>query len=118
MFADLFRAFRAGQELANAETWKKRQVLVNALVALLTAGMALAAAFGHPLNLDAQGVQAIAAAVAALVGLFNGAATVATTSRIGLPRKADDPPGPGSDGGDPLRLDPADPDVFGAGHRG
>lgn len=118
MFGDLFRAFRAGQELANAETWKKRQVLVNAMVAILTAVVALAAAFGHPLNLDAQGVQAIAASVAALVGLFNGAATVATTSRVGLPPAADDPPGPGSDGGDPVRLDPANPDVFGTGNRG
>ena len=110
---DLLSAFRAGRELANAETWKKRQVLVNALVAVLTAAVALAA------FLD---VQAIAASVAAVVGLFNGAATVATTTRIGMPSKADDPPNAKTSGDadgkpDGDLLKPFDPDVFGTRDR-
>lgn len=109
---DIFSVFRAGKELANAETWKKRQVLVNALVALLTAGVAIAAAFGYPLNLDSQDVQTIAAAIAALVGVFNGAATVATTTRIGLPPKANDSPGDGTDTKPAVDLHPFDADVF------
>ena len=117
LIPDLFIAFRAGKELANAETWKRRQVLVNALVALLTAGVAIAAAFGYPLNLDANGVQAIAAAVAALVGVFNGAATVATTTRIGLPPKTDDTPGGGKDTKPAVNLEPFDADVFGTRDR-
>lgn len=119
---DLFSAFRAGRELANTATWKKRQVLVNALVAVLTAAVALAAFLGHPVNLDSQDVQAIAAAIAALVGVFNGAATVATTTRIGLPSKADDQPDKKTSGdaageaSDDL-LKPFDPDVFGTRDR-
>lgn len=119
---DLLSAFRAGRELANAETWKRRQVLVNALVAVITFAVALAAFLGHPVNLDSHDVQAIAAAVAAVVGLFNGAATVATTTRIGLPAKPDDPPdtktsgdAAGEDSDDLLK--PFDPDVFGTRDR-
>lgn len=112
LIGDFFQAFRAGKELANAETWKKRQVLVNALVAVLTALVAIAAFVGHPLNLESQDIQAIAAAVAALVGVFNGAAAVATTKRIGLPPKPDDQPGQGGDERDSVRRDPADADVF------
>jgi len=119
---DLLSAFRAGRELANAETWKKRQVLVNALVAVLTAAVALAAFLGHQVNLDSQDVQAIAASVAAVVGLFNGAATVATTTRIGMPSKADDPPNAKTSGDadgkpDGDLLKPFDPDVFGTRDR-
>ena len=98
MIGDIFRVLRAGVELTNAETWKRRQVLVNAVAALLGALVALAAAFGHPLDIDAEGVNAIAGAVAAVVGLFNGWATVATTTRIGLPPRGD----PGEPG-DPAR---------------
>lgn len=103
---DLFRVLRAGEELANAETWKKRQVLVNALTVLLSSGLAVASAYGHTVNLDADGVAAIAGAVAAAVGVFNAWATVATTGRIGLPPAAGDPPAGGADGsghGSPAR---------------
>ncbi len=98
MISEFFRVLRAGVELSNAETWKRRQVLVNALAALLGALVALAAAFGHPLAIDQEGVNALASAVAAVVGLFNGWATVATTTRIGLPARTDDVP-PGRDDG-------------------
>ena len=104
MIGDIFRVLRAGVELSNAEVWKKRQVLVNALAALLGALAALAAAFGHPLAIDQDGISALAAGIAAAVGVFNGWATVATTTRIGLPARGDDsaaPPSAGDPGGDP-----------------
>lgn len=97
MLTELINAFRAGAELANAEVWKKRQVLVNALVAFLSAALAVAAAAGYTINLDDDGVRAIAGALAALVGLFNAGATVATTTRIGLPSRRD---AVGADGAD------------------
>lgn len=96
---DLFRVLRAGEELANAETWKRRQVLVNALTVLLSSGLAVAAAYGHALNIDQDGVASIAGAVAAVVGVFNAWATVATTERIGVQGNAGDPPSAGADGG-------------------
>lgn len=102
MIGEFFRVLRAGVELSNAETWKRRQVLVNALAALLGALAALAAAFGHPLAIDQEGVNALAGAVATVVGLFNGWATVATTTRIGLSARPDDaPPGRDDGSGDP-----------------
>ena len=52
---DLFRVLRAGEELANAETWKKRQVLVNALTVLLSSGLVVASAYGHTVALDTEG---------------------------------------------------------------
>lgn len=94
---DFFSAFRAGKELANAITWKQAQVLTNALVALLTAAVAIAAAFGYRLAIDDAGVQSVAAGIVALVGLFNGGVTVATTVRIGLQPEAGDPRGGGND---------------------
>lgn len=101
MIGDIFRVLRAGVELTNAETWKRRQVAVNALSATLAALVALASSFGYPLPLDKDGIDAIAAGVVAVVGLFNGWATVATTSRIGLPPRGN----PGAPG-DPARPDP------------
>lgn len=86
---DFIAVFRLGNELANAETWKRRQNLVNALVGFLGASLAIAAAFGHPVNLDQEGINHIAGAIAAVVGLFNIGATVATTTRIGLPPRGD-----------------------------
>ena len=90
LIQDFFRVFRLGYELTNAELWKRRQVLVNTLAAFIGAAVAVAAAFGYPINLDSDGVNAIAGAIAALVGLFNAGATVATTTRIGLPNRGDD----------------------------
>lgn len=95
---DFFSAFRAGKELAKAVTWKQAQVLTNALVALLTALVAIAAAFGYKIALDNAGVQSVAAGVVALVGLFNGGVTVATTVRLGLQPEAGDTRGGGNDG--------------------
>ena len=96
---DLFRVLRAGEELANAETWKKRQVLVNALTVLLSSSLVVASAYGHTVALDTEGVASIAGAIAALAGVFNAWATVSTTERIGLSPGAGNPPPAGSDGG-------------------
>ena len=111
LIGDFIQAFKAGKELANAETWKRRQVLVNSVAALGMAALSIAAAFGYRINLDADGVQAIAAAVAAIVGLFNAGATVATTTRIGLPDRADNgtdatPAGEVEQQPEPIQPDP------------
>ncbi len=118
MIADLFRVVRAGQELANAETWKKRQALANALVALLVPLAAIGAQAGYLPPLGQSDLELVAGGVAALVlGLFNLWATYATTRRIGLPpRPADLPDGTddgirdGSPAGDPAVRRP-DPDA-------
>lgn len=85
----IFDSLRAGQELANAETWKRRQVAINNLVVLLTVGFSFAHAFGYAAEISQDQLVDIASGVYGLVGLFNTWATVATTKKIGLPPKAD-----------------------------
>ena len=87
-YFDIFRVLRAGQEIANAETWKNRTALVNALAALLTAGAGIAASTGHQLPIDEQGIAAVATGLGTLfVFLLNIWSTYATTGRVGLPSR-------------------------------
>lgn len=89
-----------GKELANAEAWKRRQVILGALTALLPA---LAIVAGVDLS-DAD-VQAIAAGVAALAGCVQSYLAVATSARVGLPpRRA-----PGDPGGTGPGIDRSNP---------
>jgi hypothetical protein len=87
---DFFSALQAGKELANARTWKQAQVLTSKLTVFASAAIGIAAAFGYPLPLTPEQIGIVAGAVGVLVGLFNGTATVVSTSRIGLPPRGDD----------------------------
>jgi hypothetical protein len=89
LIVDFFRVLQTGQELANAEIWKKRQLAINALVVLITAGASLARSFGYSLGLGEEQIKDLAGGVYAVVGVFNAWATVATTGRIGLPPRGD-----------------------------
>lgn len=89
LIKDFFDAFTAGKELSNATAWKNAQLVTAKLTVLLGAALAIAAAFGHTVPLTSEQVVTIAGAVAAVVGLFNGTATVVSTKRIGLPPKND-----------------------------
>lgn len=118
MIANIFRVFRAGQELANAEVWKKRQALANALVALLVPLAAIGAQAGYLPPLGQNDIELVAGGIAALLlGMFNLWATFATTRRIGLPPRpadlpagTDDGSGDGSPAGDNASRRP-DPDA-------
>jgi hypothetical protein len=103
---DFLKALKAGEELTNAVTWKNRQALINALVALLVPVAAIARAYGYPIPLsDDQIVQLVGLFV---VLVFNVWATFATTARIGLPASGGDSPAAGTDGtgyGEPARTD-------------
>lgn len=85
-----------GKELANAEAWKHRQIVLGILTALLPA-----AAIAAGVDLADADVQAIAAGIAAVVGVLNSYLGAATSARVGLsPRRAPDDPagtGPGVD---------------------
>lgn len=106
---DIFSAMRAGKELANAETWKRAQVRTAAIVALLSAALGIAKAFGIEIPLTPEEVNAIALVIGMVGGLFMGVATLVSTSRIGLPSRRDVLP----DG----RSDP-EPDGGGGGATG
>lgn len=81
-----------GKELANAEVWKSRQIVLGILTALLPA-----AAIAAGVDLSDADTQAIAAGVAAVVGVLNSYLGAATSARVGLPARC--PPGDERDPG-------------------
>ena len=81
-FVDLFKE---GQELANASTWKNRTAVVNILVATFGTFLALAKGFGHPLEVDADTQQNLAAGVVAAVAVVNAIMHVVANKDVGMP---------------------------------
>lgn len=98
----LLDLFRYGGEVANAEAWKRGQVTVNSLVALLAALVALSRAFGYDIPVSDDGIAAIAGGLFAATNLVF---TVVSSSRVGLlPAKPVQP----DSGPDPTK--PAEPE--------
>jgi hypothetical protein len=94
VISDFFSAFQVGKELANAATWKHAQVVVAKLSILIGAIVSILGAFGYAIPLTPEQIGILAGAVVVIVGLFNGTATVVSTSRIGLsPSSGDVLPG-------------------------
>ena len=94
ILGDFFSAFQAGKELSNATTWKKAQVVVAKLSILFGAAISILAAFGYVVPLTPDQIGILAGAIGVIVGLFNGTATIVSTSRIGLSSgDSDDLPG-------------------------
>ena len=93
MISEMINALRAGQELKNSTKWKNLQATTGLVTALLGAGIMVLGWVGiHP-PLSAEQVGALAGGIAAVLGLFNGYTTVATTQRddvMGLPPKRPD----------------------------
>lgn len=82
------RAMKAGEELANAETWKNRQSIINAIIILAVAGTEIAKAYGYVLPFSEAQVGVVVTVV--VTGLFNIWATFSTSKRVGLPSRAGD----------------------------
>jgi len=79
----LCRALRAGESLADPASWKNRQLLSTAILAILY----LLVTF-MPVPLAPDDINAIASGLSLLGGTINGYLTVATTEKVGLPDKA------------------------------
>lgn len=84
LIKNFFDAFQAGKSLANATTWKNAQLLGSKLAILMGALLTIANAFGYFPELTVQDTVTIAGAVVVIAGMFNGAATVVSTDKIGL----------------------------------
>lgn len=84
---DALDVFRKGKSVANPVLWKSIGATSSMLAGLITSGLAVAAAFGYPLPLGDDLVQALAGGVAAALFVFGGGLHVATTDKIGLPAK-------------------------------
>lgn len=86
LIKNFFDAFQSGKELANATTWKNAQLLGSKLAIFLGALLPIANSFGYLPELTIQDTISVAGAIVVVAGLFNGTATVVSTTRIGLRR--------------------------------
>jgi hypothetical protein len=93
---NVFTALRSGYALRNSAGWKNRQIAVNSLAALLSAALAIAQGAGYGVAIDTDTLVTLAGGLWAVVGLFNGWATAATSTQVGLP---------GNGGTDPAASD-------------
>jgi len=99
----ILAVLRQGAMLTNAATWKERQVLVNAIAGLLTAGYMLARSQGWiTIEVDNAALLDLGSAIGVvLYTAFNIFFTVATTDKIG--RVPADPVAPPSQLREPSR---------------
>jgi len=79
-----FDVFRAGQSVSNPAAWKNAQLVGT----LLTALVALVAAFGFDLGLSDEEIVGGAVFIAALA---NGILVIVTSKKVGLPAKKIEP---------------------------
>jgi len=75
----LFRALRAGESLADPATWKNRQLISTAILAILYFLVKVL-----PVDISPDDLNIIADGIALLGCLANGYLTVATTDKIGF----------------------------------
>lgn len=73
--------FKHGQVVADAKSWKNRQITATVLAGVILAVVNTAAAFGYSIPVDMETANAIAAGIIAVV---NVVLTVTTTDKIGL----------------------------------
>lgn len=77
--------FQHGQELSNAATWKNYQIAANAVIGLLSTGVAIGGGFGVAMPVDSNTINAVGAGIAAAVTLVNAVLTVITSKKVGFP---------------------------------
>ena len=82
----LYDLFRKGQELANAESWKRHQIKANVLGGFILALVALIKVFGYELPVDENTAMSVAGGIIAIV---NVVLTITTSKKVGLPAKPD-----------------------------
>lgn len=82
------QAFRKGAIPADPAKWKNRAI-VTAVVAFLTALVAVAKAFGIALEISDETLLGLAGGIFAGVELFHAVVHVTSSDKVGLPAKAD-----------------------------
>jgi hypothetical protein len=83
-FKAFFTLFQKGKELADAAAWKNHQIKANSVVAVLSAGLVIAAGFGFTAHIDQETLNAAGAGIVAIVSVFNAILTVVTSARVGV----------------------------------
>lgn len=78
----LWSLFRAGKVVSDPAKWKKRQITVSAITALIWSVLEAMRAYGYDVVISEDVVNSAAVAVLACVNLVF---TVTTTEKVGLP---------------------------------
>lgn len=85
-----FAALQRGRELANPETWKTQQNVVNAVGGVLVVIVGLVKALGYELPISDEQVLLVGGSIGTIVWVFyNLYITTATTKKIGLSYKSE-----------------------------
>lgn len=77
----IWQLFKVGQVVAEPEKWKRRQITVTVLGAVILAVVNLLAAFGMSIPVDTETANAIAGGILAIVNVIF---TVTTTDKVGV----------------------------------
>jgi hypothetical protein len=84
-FWAVITAIYKGRCLTDSATWKNRQVTINALLAVMGAGLV----FMPPeMGMSGEQMESIAGGIATVAGLYNAWSTTATSDKVGLPTKS------------------------------
>jgi hypothetical protein len=81
---NFFKVLKAGECLADPATWKVRQNIVNAIVGLVGALLAMFPKIRAQFGFSDEDILTVAGAVAVFAGMFNNYITTATTRKIGV----------------------------------
>lgn len=80
----LLDLFRKGDAVSNPALWKLGQISATMIGGLILAIINLSKVFGYDLQIDAEGANAIGAAILIIV---NSVLTITTSPTVGLPAK-------------------------------
>ncbi len=86
--ASVWKAFRAGQELENAATWKNTAALSGVISAFLGALLAVAAAWGWNPQISQTDIEALSGGIVALISIYHAVVHITTSAKVGLGRSS------------------------------
>ena len=75
---------RHGEEVANVEAWKRRQITTGMLVSLLAAVVALARSFGVDIDTSDVQLESVALGILSIYGLADATMTAVSSKRAGI----------------------------------
>ncbi|MFZ6757968.1 hypothetical protein ACO0K9_12235 [Undibacterium sp. Ji50W] len=104
-----YNVFRQGQAVADAVKLKNKQMLGNLIAVLLGSVFSIGKLYGYDFHISPDDLTHIGAVAAIGFGLFNSAATVASSDKIGLPAKPEQNSASNTVSGTPVPILPEPP---------
>ena len=80
----ILNTLRKGESVANPEAIKRQQNITASLVAIFSAGLAIAKVFGYDFNIDQETMVALCGGMGAAYGIYNLVVTTISTKKIGM----------------------------------